>query len=42
MKETDSEPTVVVPKPGEIEELVRVDRRKLEELILGEHRVWIL
>lgn len=36
MKESDSEPPPVVPKPGEIEDLVRVDRRKLEELILGE------
>lgn len=37
VKETESEPAaVVVPKPGEIEELVRVDRRKLEELILGQ------
>lgn len=36
VKESYSEPPAVVPKPGEIEDLVRVDRRKLEELILGE------
>ena len=29
------EKSVIVPGPGEIEELVRVNRRKLEELILG-------
>ena len=36
VKESEGEPPAVVPKPGEIEDLVRVDRRKLEELILGE------
>lgn len=36
VKESNTEPPAVVPKPGEIEDLVRVDRRKLEELILGE------
>lgn len=35
MKQSSSEPAAVVPKPGEIEDLVRVDRRKLEELILA-------
>ena len=40
MKQSNSEPAAVVPKPGEIEDLVRVDRRKLEELILGE--CWVL
>ena len=34
-KEPKEEAVVITPKPGEIEMLVKVDRRKLEEMILS-------